>query len=281
MKNTAKIFAAALALLAAVAAYGKTIEVKAPSAAMKKEISALVILPDSYDADSGKSYPTIYLLHGFGGNHTSWVKHTKPNLDEIASQQGIIFVCPDGAKSWYWDAPQKPEYKYETFVSKELVEFIDKNFRTVKSPKARAITGLSMGGHGGLWLGIRHQDVFGACGSMSGGVDIRPFPSNWEMKESLGSKSKKTEVWDSHTVINEVDKIINSNAPAIIIDCGTKDFFYEVNQALHEKLLYLRIPHEYITRPGAHTHDYWNNAVDFQILFFKKFFGRNNTNNKK
>ena len=61
-------------------------------------------------------------------------------------------------------------------------------------------------------------------------------------------------------------------APKIIIDCGTSDFFYDVNEELHKKMLYMRIPHEYITRPGSHTHEYWNNAVDYQILFFLKFF---------
>lgn len=101
------------------------------------------------------------------------------------------------------------------------------------------------------------------------------------MKESLGAKSENPEIWDSHTVINEADKIDPSKAPAMIIDCGTKDFFYKVNQALHEKLLRLNIPHEYTTRQGAHTHEYWNNAVDFQILFFKKFFEASNTNNKE
>ena len=40
-----------------------------------------------------------------------------------------------------------------------------------------------MGGHGAMWLGIRHKDVFGAAGSTSGGVDIRPFPQNWSMNK--------------------------------------------------------------------------------------------------
>jgi len=61
-------------------------------------------------------------------------------------------------------------------VSKELIQWVDENYRTIAERGGRAISGLSMGGHGGLFLGFRHQDVFGACGSMSGGVDIRPFP---------------------------------------------------------------------------------------------------------
>ena len=44
---------------------------------------------------------------------------------------------------------------------------------------------LSMGGHGALWNAIRHSDIFGAAGSMSGGVDIRPFPDNWRKFEAV------------------------------------------------------------------------------------------------
>jgi len=44
-----------------------------------------------------------------------------------------------------------------------------------------------MGGHGGLFLGIRHSDLFGNAGSVCGGVDIRPFPNSWDIKKSLGT----------------------------------------------------------------------------------------------
>ena len=88
--------------------------------------------------------------------------------------------------SWYWDSPKNPAYRYETFVSSELVKYIDRNYKTIADRKGRAITGLSMGGHGAMWLGIRHKDVFGAAGSTSGCVDIRPFPKNWSMNKQLG-----------------------------------------------------------------------------------------------
>ena len=245
------------------------------STSMKKDVNVVVVLPEDYDKNKETRYPVIYLLHGFGGNHTTWALRTKPTLHKIATRDNVIFVCPDGSTSWYWDAPKNPAFKYETFVSKELIEFIDKNYRTIASRDGRAITGFSMGGHGGLWLGLRHSDVFGSCGSMSGGVDIRPFPLSWKMAESLGDYANNEDVWNKHTVINQLNKLNPKNMPSIIIDCGTKDFFYEVNEALHQKMLYMRIPHEYITRPGAHTHEYWNNAVDTQIAFFLKRFKRN------
>ena len=108
---------------------------------------------------------------------------------------------------------------------------------------------------------------------MSGGVDIRPFPNNWNMKNQLGSYNENKEVWNKHTVINQLHKI-KPNSLEIIIDCGINDFFFEVNENLHKQLLYLKIPHDYITRPGAHTGEYWHNAIDYQLLFFRKFFNK-------
>lgn len=248
------------------------ITVAAKSDVMKKEIPALVILPDDYEK-SGKSYPVIYLLHGFGGNYQTWY-HIKPNLPELATSNRVIFVLPDGATSWYWDSPVNQNLKYETYVAKELVDFIDSSYRTIKSPKGRAIAGLSMGGHGAMWLALRHKDVFGAAGAISGGVDIRPFPNNWDMAKNLGEYSSNKDVWDAHTVINQVDGLKNGEL-AIYIDCGFSDFFYQVNLNLHNKLLQMKIDHDYLARPGAHNNAYWNNAIDYNILFFKKFFSKN------
>lgn len=129
-----------------------------------------------------------------------------------------------------------------------------------------------MGGHGGLWLGFRHPDTYNACGSMSGGVDIRPFPNNWNIKDALGNYAENQEIWNEHTVINQIPYSLKYGNLSIIIDCGTEDFFYQVNQTLHEKLLSNHIPHDYITRPGSHNHQYWNNAIEYQLLFFKKVF---------
>ena len=184
-------------------------------------------------------------------------------------------VCPDGLNSWYWDSPINPSYRYETYVSKELINYIDSQYRTYNNRKGRAITGFSMGGHGALWLAFRHPDTYGACGSISGGVDIRPFPENWEMKQLLGPYSENPQRWNEYTVINQSPYNSKSGPLAIIIDCGYYDFFYTVNQKLHEKLRYYNIPHDFLTRPGGHTHEYWNNAIDYQLLFFYKYFHPN------
>lgn len=245
-------------------------EIAVYSQAMDKEIKCTIVLPPNYHNDSSERFPVLYLLHGHGGNYKSWIS-LKPDLPDVAARHGFIIVCPDGNNSWYWDAPQSREFRYETFVAKELIQEIDRKYRTVADRKGRAITGLSMGGHGGLWLSIRHRDTFGAGGSTSGGVDIRPFPDNWNMKERLGEYDKNKDVWDKHTVINQVDQLKN-NELKMIIDCGVNDFFIEVNRNLHKKLVEMKIDHDYIERPGAHNSEYWNNSIDYQALFFSKFF---------
>lgn len=244
-----------------------TIQTFSPS--MQKNIKSVVITPDNYK--SAKELPVVYLLHGYSGNHLDWINKAK-GFEKAADQYGIIIVCPDGGfGSWYFDSPVDPTSKYETFISDELIKSVDLKYKTIKNRKGRAITGLSMGGHGALYLAFRHQDVFGAAGSMSGGVDIRPFPNNWEIFKRLGTYSEQPERWEKNTVINMLN-LLSPDSLAIIIDCGSEDFFYKVNENLHQQLLYRNIPHDFITRPGGHTWPYWTNAIKFQMLFMSNYF---------
>ncbi len=263
-----------MALFAINAKAAKVDTVETYSDAMKKKIKAIVITPDNYN--SGSQYPVVYLLHGATGNYTDWVKKAT-GVAENADKYNMMIVCADGGfTSWYWDSPVDPTYKYETYVTKELITYIDKNYKTIKTRNGRAITGLSMGGHGGLYLGIRHQDLFGAAGSMSGGVDIRPFPNNWDMAKRLGKYSENPDNWDKYTVINQLH-LLTPNSLAIIFDCGTEDFFYKVNTELHDKMLERNITHDFIVRPGAHNWQYWTNAVGYQLLYFNNYFKKSPT----
>lgn len=239
------------------------------SAAMHKNIKSVIITPDSYQ--NGNHFPVLYLLHGYSGNYSSWCNDMAVTKELVDKYQFII-VCPDGNySSWYFDSPLDSTCKSETYVSKELVNWVDANFKTMKDKRGRAISGLSMGGHGALFLAFRHQDVFGACGSMSGGVDIRPFPLNWDIAKRLGEMKTFPENWEKYTVINQLYLLSGADLK-IIFDCGTEDFFYDVNLRLHQELLYRNIPHDFISRPGGHTVSYWNNALKYQALFFADFF---------
>ncbi len=242
------------------------------SPSMKKNIKAVVIKPNDYTTKI--SFPVVYLLHGYSGNYVDWISRAA-SITSYADEFDLMIVCPDGNfSSWYFDSPVDSSWKYETYISKELVSWIDTHYKTITSRKGRAITGLSMGGHGALYLAFRHQDVFGAAGSMSGGVDIRPFPLDWDIAKHLGTYAQFPDIWNKNTVIN-LTHLLTPDSLALIIDCGTDDFFYKVNIALHEKLLYNNIPHDFISRPGGHTWEYWSNAISYQLLFMHKYFDRN------
>lgn len=239
------------------------------SASMKKNIKAVVITPEA--TNPTEKLPVLYLLHGYSGNQSDWISKVK-SVADYADQYQMIIVCPDGNfSSWYLDSPVDKTWKYETYVSTELPAWIDSHYKTISTPAGRAITGLSMGGHGALYLAFRHQDIFGAAGSMSGGVDLRPFPLNWDLAKRLGSYAEFPERWDNSSVIN-LTHLLTAKSLPLIIDCGSEDFFYGVNVKLHNKLLDNNIPHDFISRKGAHNWDYWANAIGYQALFFSKFF---------
>ena len=257
-----------LLFFSAQAAQVDTIQVFSPS--MNKNIKTCVIVPDNYKK-SKKKFPVVYLLHGYSGNYATWVKSFK-EVSQQVDRYGFIAIGVDGNySSWYFDSPIDPTFKYETYIIDELVPFIDKKYKTIASREGRAISGLSMGGHGALYLSLKHQDVFGAAGSMSGGVDIRPFSEKWNIKKRLGAINDFPDNWEKNTVVNLIELNQNNNLK-LIIDCGVDDFFIDVNRELHQKMLALKIDHDYIERPGKHNIDYWENSLKFQLLFFYNFF---------
>ena len=246
-----------------------TIEIYSP--AMHKNISCIVITPSDYSV-LGQPYPTLYLLHGWSGNYTGWSKEA-PQLPELADRYQMLIVCPDGGyDSWYLDSPVDSTVRYDTHLSKEVVAYVDHYYHTRREREGRAIAGLSMGGHGAMSLAIRHPDVFGAVGSICGGLDLRPFKkNNWDLQKVLGNPDKNWKNWEDYSVVNLVPRLKNDNLK-IIIDCGLGDFFLDVNREMHQALLAARIPHEYTERPGEHNAAYWGSAIDMQAVFFHKFF---------
>ncbi|MGE4488642.1 MAG: alpha/beta hydrolase [Kiritimatiellales bacterium] len=264
MKN--RIAALFLSLIvAAFSAAASTVSViQIPASKMDKTVPATLILPDAYQQD-GTRFPVLYLLHGAGGDYTGWNRNS--DISRLADQYGFIVVCPDGGKtSWYFDSPIDPTYQYETFVAKDCVEFIDANYRTLAQRESRATCGLSMGGHGALFLAIRHLDTFSVAVALSGGVDIRPFPNNWDIRLRIGDQASHMGNWEKYTVISQA-KVLKNGDLAISQDCGTADFFREVNRALHNQLIDAGIDHHYEENPGKHNWAYWKGAIQRQMIF--------------
>ncbi len=252
---------------------GKVDTVSIFSNAMHKSIKAVVIEPDNYKIKT-KRFPVVYLLHGYDGWYSNWIIRV-PELKNYADAFQIIIVCPDGAvSSWYFNSPVDKTYRYETYIATEVVKYIDKNLKTLADKNHRAITGLSMGGHGALFLGLRHSTIFGAAGSMSGGVDLKDSKNRFDISKRIGDTLTHAAAWHDLSVINLIEKYKKTRLK-IIFDCGDKDIFIDGNRRLHQKMLLLKIPHKYIERPGQHNWDYWRNAVRYQLLYFSNFFNKN------
>jgi S-formylglutathione hydrolase FrmB len=269
MKRAKSLLFLLFTILVVKGATVDTITTYSPS--MDKRIKAVVIIPMNYE-NLGK-WPVAYLLHGYSGNYADWLIKA-PDLKKYADLYNMIIVCPDGGfSSWYFDSKVDPTMKYETYISSELIRAIDLKYKTIPTKGGRAIAGFSMGGHGALYLAFRHQDVFGVVGSSSGGVDLSPFVGNWDISKRLGEFDTFSDQWENNSVINMTD-MLTEKSLSIIFDCGTEDFFYSVNLALHEKLQKNHISHDFISRPGGHTAEYWANAIKYQLLFMSDYFNR-------
>lgn len=266
-----KVFFAFATFFLAINSYAATVDtVSIYSNAMHKDFKCVVIKPASYKKKK-ESYPVVYLLHGYSGWYSNWLIR-EPQLKEYADEYNLMIVCPDGGNSsWYFDSPVDSTMKYETYIGKEVPDYIDAHYNTIKKRTSRAITGLSMGGHGALFLAFRHADTFGACGSMSGGVDLNYSRNKFDIMKRIGDTIQNADNWKKYIVMNVIENYPKDSL-AIIFDCGTEDFYYEANHKLHEKMLQLKIPHDYTERPGKHEWAYWRNSIQYHLLFFRNYF---------
>ena len=273
MKLNIRVACLLLLLLTGLKVWSATVtNIVVPSPVMKRDIPVTVILPEAYRSDSAR-LPVLYLLHGYSDNNQTWSART--SIKDLADQYGIIVICPDGGySSWYFDSPVDPAWRYETFVARELVAYADGHYRTLPKRESRALAGQSMGGHGAMYLAIRHPDKFSVIVCLSGGVDLRPFPDEWDIAKRLGSLKDYPDRWSANSVIT-----LASNLPpgelVISIDCGTDDFFIQVNRNLHQLLLTRQVPHDYTERPGGHNWQYWPDAIKYEMLFISNHLARN------
>ena len=259
-----------------IALAAKVDSVQIKGTAMNKTYKAAVILPDSYQKNKS-AYPVMYLLHGAFGHFSDWLSNTpdKMLVKNLADQYNLIIVTPEGETfSCYVNSPVNKQSQFESYIIDDVIKKIDATYRTVHDKKGRVITGLSMGGHGALYLSARHPELFCAAGSMSGGVDVNV--SHWKLdaksadtfrglfQQTLGPD---TTTHGQYSVINQVDKM-KANGIRLIFDCGVDDMLLGPNRELHKRLLDNQTPHDYTERPGGHTWQYWQNSLPYHVLFF-------------
>ncbi|ALD20528.1 alpha/beta hydrolase [Hymenobacter sp. DG25A] len=287
--NQLRLLLLALLLACAGTSYAAKVDTLAiPSAVMHKAYRANVVLPAAYAKQKKANFPVLYLLHGAYGHFSDWLAKTPDRqlVHRLADQYNLIIVMPEGETfGWYIDSPVNKESQFETYITQEVIQKVDQTYRTVRDRKGRVITGLSMGGHGALYLSARHPDLFCAAGSMSGAVDINT--AKWKLNPEdakntaarfepiLGPAGASPENYlTSYMVLPLVDKL-KANGLPLIIDCGVDDFLINTNRELHQRLVYNGTPHDYTERPGGHTWEYWQNSLPYHVLFLHQVLQAN------
>ena len=235
---------------------------------ISKADTVWVFTPSTYDSNSSKAYPLIYLLHGWSGNYHQW--NDIIDCQEYADKYGFIIVCPDGQyDSWYINSPAIKTSQYTDFFFLDLMPFISKNCRV--DAKNIFITGLSMGGHGALYLFEQKPELFKSAGSLSGLLDLTNFWNIYRIMDYLGIKDQYTgaDVLNSFSVTGNISKIANCGKE-IIFTCGTSDPFYEINNEFMRVCNLNKIKATYIASPGVHDYPYWKSAIAYHFDFFSK-----------
>ena len=207
------------------------------SPALGLERRMTVYTPAGYET-SGKRYPVLYLLHGMGGDEEAWISlgRTAQILDNLIAQgkaKPMIVVMPNGNASQEaapgessrgmvpptMQLPKTMEGSYEQAFP-EIVKFIDKNYRTIKSKSGRAIAGLSMGGFHSLHISKQYPDMFNYIGLFSAAIMPNKEVSS-PIYENMEGKLKV-----------QFDK----NPALYWIAIGKTDFLYKANEE-YRKLL--------------------------------------------
>lgn len=296
------------------------------AAALGVDKDVRVYLPAGYDPADARRYPVFYYLHGLGGDEGNWTDGAK--LDRAADAIGLeaIVVMPDGDNNMYIDSAMDTKYdaclkdgegmflpkqnrtktcvkasKYETYMTRDLIEWVDRTYKTIATREARGIAGLSMGGFGALVLSMRHPDLFGAAASHSGLITPLykgPYPyekgkgelhtsyasvaTTYKILGNLGSWVNSVfgsdfAVWQAYNPIALAAKLTPGSL-ALYLDCGTEDEFLFNNSVsfLHDVLDERGIKHEFWLGPGHHSFDLWRVRVTNSLSYLRDHLAKAN-----
>jgi S-formylglutathione hydrolase FrmB len=250
--------------------------------ALVGETRVRVLLPATYDAEPGRRYPVLYLLHGGTGSYLDWT--TQGEAEALSAGLPLIIVMPDGSGFggymdwWNFGAGGPPAW--ETYHVRQLLPWIDDHYRTIPSRDGRAIAGLSMGGGGTMHYAARHPDLFTAAAAFSGAVDSNTLPVQALITISglqdgslpgaqVGLRATEEVRWRGH---NPWDLAENLAGMFLQLDTGNgqpggpggdsgdpiEAAVHEMMTNLHERLDALGIAHLWNDYgAGGHTWFYW------------------------
>ncbi len=146
---------------------GSVVEFKSmPSTALGVEQPYSIFLPPSFRKETTRTYPVVYFLHGLNNDHTSWTVdrygHLQSRVEELILQKKvpeILMVHPKGDNSFYCNYADGSR-RFEDFITRELITYMELNYRARKGREDRAIGGTSMGGYGALKIAMKSPDLY-------------------------------------------------------------------------------------------------------------------------
>jgi enterochelin esterase-like enzyme len=229
--------------------------------------SVRVYLPPSYHEPQAarRRYPVIVLLHGWPGGDGNWLGQGRAavTLDTMIARHGLpelIALMPNAngpgihGRSRYLD-PTDHSFDIQEFLSLDLVHWADSALRTRPDPGQRAVLGISDGAIGAMNLALRHPEVFGAAGGLSGQYRLGRV---WGEGRILGTEPGATaRRRASSPYFAAADRVASLRTQALFVGCGNSDGMVGDNRAFHARLDSLHVPHAYLETPGGHSWKVW------------------------
>jgi enterochelin esterase-like enzyme len=234
---------------------------------ISKEMPLLVYLPPGY-SDSSRRYPVLYMLSGYAGDYREWATYGLCRVLDILVRGGqvqpMILVMPEGEKSWWFNhapAPGSDGKPWGDYVWRDLVGYVDANYRTLPRPASRAVGGLSSGGQSALMLALTRPEVFGIVGAHS--------PSTRGADGSLAIFGDR-EYFKQYDPIWLFQNTTTWKRLAIWIDIGAEDTQWgNAIKDLHATLVKSNIPHDFQNSwRGVHDSNYWAEHLSDYLMWY-------------
>lgn len=253
-----------------------------------KAVHYTVYLPGDYQ-NSQRSYPVLYLLHGYTDDNTAWLQFGEINrLADQAIADGsippMIIIMPNADSSFYINSYDGKE-NYEDFFIKEFMPSVEKEFRIKSQKRFRAVAGLSMGGYGTLIYALKYPQLFAAAAPLSAAVFNDDAMTNMPAAEwddlfgqlfgrRLQGRDRLNNAYRANSILDLVKNTAAEKLKSVRywIDCGDDDFLSKGNCLLHIALAEKGIPHEFRVRDGAHTWSYWRSGIIPALQFIGQSF---------
>jgi enterochelin esterase-like enzyme len=228
-----------------------------------------VMLPPDYDAGS-RHYPVLYMLHGVAGDSSEWQSIGLLEAADRMIQQGeidpFLIVLPNGGAK-YWVNHASGE-RWADYVVDDVVKQVDLTYRTIASPRGRAIGGLSMGGEGAMRIAMTHPGTFGTAAAHSPSLRTAFDQFAPELQEIFGDEDS----WRAATPLWLVMDTDAAYGLTLAMDIGEDDPWRANVELLHERMVSRGIPHRFEVLPGEHAAEYWIDNVDHYLAFYSSAF---------